>query len=489
MRSRESLARIIAVAVAALAPLTLLCLLIVHVLGGKGSGLLQVATVVVALLSGLVLVSTWWRHEQAPLQTFLGPSRDRAAEGLGAVEAVHALPDVLASSPVVFAVYDATGTCLLMDGAVVQRSGVTGVASSLEQLRAEMPTIADALETALAGGHAYARHEGSSSLWEARFAPLWRDGRVVGAVGCAADITNQQRVDQQRERTTRQQGALARVLGTAAYARLDVEAVAQSIADLAVEEIGECCDVRLVEDDGVRMRVVAVQHVDLAERGTVTQMLQTVPLRVGVGIGGRAVATGRPVRAPRGDPQLLAHVTPGAAPQTAAIPVGAYLAFPLRSGGRILGTLALHRRRGHGEYSREDVAFAEDLASRAAIAIDATLLYRDVQRESEQRRALAEQVARSLDRQRELLQQLLDTEERERSRLAEDIHDDPLQVLVAALLRIGLVRSKVDGELRDQLSLVESTLEDVGLRLRRVMFDLTPPDLGGGLAAAVRRLS
>lgn len=509
MRSAHSLGRVIAVSAVALAPVTLMALLIIHLHGGEAQRLLEFVTVVVAVLSGVVLASTWWRHDQAPLRVFDGAlttpvlgaasppegfTQGGAKVGTDVValgEASHGLPELLASSPVVFAIYDASGTCVMMDGAALHGpESRTGVGTTLDQLRASQPSVADALELTLTGGvPTNARHEDDSSVYDVRYAPLWRDGRVVGAVGVGSDVTAQRRLEQQRERTNRQQAALARMMATAAYARLDVEAVAQSIADLAVEEIGEGCDVRLVDDDGETMRVIAVQHIDLTERRRITEILQSFPLRVGTGICGTAVATGRPVLAPTGDAELLNRVAPGASAKAAAVSIGAYLAFPLRSGGRIVGSFALHRRQGYGTYSQDDISFAEVLAARAAMALDVSLLYRDVQRESEQRRALAEQVARSLGQQRELLQQLLDTEERERSRLAEDIHDDPLQVLVAALLRIGLIRTRATGEIQTQLAMVESTLEDVGLRLRRVMFDLTPPDLSAGLASAVRRLA
>jgi signal transduction histidine kinase/DNA-binding response OmpR family regulator len=69
---------------------------------------------------------------------------------------------------------------------------------------------------------------------------------------------------------------------------------------------------------------------------------------------------------PRGGPG------PGFEPRSAIV-------VPLQARGRSLGTIALGRRESARPYAPSDLALAEDLARRAAIAIDNARLYRDIQ--------------------------------------------------------------------------------------------------------------
>ena len=86
-------------------------------------------------------------------------------------------------------------------------------------------------------------------------------------------------------------------------------------------------------------------------------------------------------------------------------------------------------------------------------------------------------------------QALQDAEEAERRRIAEAVHDDTLQVMIAVALRLEtLQRSSEDEDLRDKVGrLVEDTRLAAG-RLRSLAFDLYPEDLGQGLEVVVRRL-
>ncbi|HEX2196919.1 MAG TPA: sensor histidine kinase [Actinomycetota bacterium] len=83
---------------------------------------------------------------------------------------------------------------------------------------------------------------------------------------------------------------------------------------------------------------------------------------------------------------------------------------------------------------------------------------------------------------------LIQTQERERRRIADDIHDDSLQVLSAVLLGLHQLRSHVEAP--RALAIVERLEEDVELaarRLRWLMFDLQPRALEKeGLVPALR---
>ncbi|GAA3267879.1 PAS domain-containing protein [Dactylosporangium vinaceum] len=92
--------------------------------------------------------------------------------------------------------------------------------------------------------------------------------------------------------------------------------------------------------------------------------------------------------------------------------------------------------------------------------------------------------------QGELLGDVIVTQERERARIAAGVHDDSLQVITAATLRLQHLRRRLhdpsDLAILDRL---EDSLVQAAARLRRLIFDFRPPRLADdGLAAAVSDL-
>jgi PAS domain S-box-containing protein len=94
---------------------------------------------------------------------------------------------------------------------------------------------------------------------------------------------------------------------------------------------------------------------------------------------------------------------------------------------------------------------------------------------------------------RQALGRIVAAQEEERGRIAEDIHDDSVQVMVAVGLRLEALRREIEGELEEHPSLeslerLEETVRSAIHRLRTLMFELRPPELDReGLAAALRR--
>ena len=87
-----------------------------------------------------------------------------------------------------------------------------------------------------------------------------------------------------------------------------------------------------------------------------------------------------------------------------------------------------------------------------------------------------------------LLAHLVRTQEEERLRIASDIHDDSIQAITAAGLRLQLLRRQLtDDRQLEALAKLEETVQLAITRLRYLMFELRPPALErDGLAAALR---
>ncbi|HLN76701.1 MAG TPA: PAS domain S-box protein [Nocardioidaceae bacterium] len=113
-----------------------------------------------------------------------------------------------------------------------------------------------------------------------------------------------------------------------------------------------------------------------------------------------------------------------------------------------------------------------------------------VQRDITERLA-AETALRELVDQREaLLTRLVDAQDAERTQIAADVHDDPVQALAAVDLRLGLLRRQLREQapqLLDTLEPLQASVTGATDRLRALLFDLEPPDLEHGLAAALLR--
>ncbi|HXF37909.1 MAG TPA: PAS domain S-box protein [Actinomycetota bacterium] len=134
-------------------------------------------------------------------------------------------------------------------------------------------------------------------------------------------------------------------------------------------------------------------------------------------------------------------------------------AAPLRAaGGEVIACLSISR----------DVTERK----RAAAELEATLA--DLRRVNEARLAA--------------LSRLVRAQEEERRRIAEDLHDDPVQRLTAVGIRLAtLTESAEDEAQRERLRALEGAIADVIGGLRSMMFRLRPPELDGdGLVDAVR---
>ncbi len=95
---------------------------------------------------------------------------------------------------------------------------------------------------------------------------------------------------------------------------------------------------------------------------------------------------------------------------------------------------------------------------------------------------------RALERERaELARQLGEIESLTAERIAADIHDGPLQALIAASLRLGLVERAADPPIARNIASITQAISESIEQLRSIMFDVSPPPLDvGGLLQVLR---
>ena len=112
-----------------------------------------------------------------------------------------------------------------------------------------------------------------------------------------------------------------------------------------------------------------------------------------------------------------------------------------------------------------------------------------VLRDVTERHHAHERLVRLDEQRRWLLGRMVRAQEEERRRIAGDIHDDAIQAITAARLRLALFRDRLyESEQRRRLEEAETALSTSLERLRTLVFDLRPAVLDEvGLSAALRQ--
>ncbi|MGZ4125684.1 MAG: PAS domain S-box protein [Actinomycetota bacterium] len=201
--------------------------------------------------------------------------------------------------------------------------------------------------------------------------PLRDDsGRLYGRVSFFRDVT----AERKRERAQRFLAEASRELG----ASLDYEATLQRVTSLAVPELADWCAVDLVEPGGA-IRLIAVAHVDPAKVEWARELRKRFPVDVNAMTGlPSVIRTGRselyPVvpmeqmeAAAGGDPAILEIVH--------ELEIRSVMIVPLVARGQTLGAIQFVWAESGRSYDEDDLRLAEDVASRAALALDNARLY------------------------------------------------------------------------------------------------------------------
>jgi predicted ATPase/signal transduction histidine kinase len=182
-----------------------------------------------------------------------------------------------------------------------------------------------------------------------------------------------ERLTQQIEERKRAEAAVRFLAdaGAALSESLDYQATLNELARLAVPSLADWCVVDVV--DGDRIRRVAWSHVDPAAAAQLG-----APGDEGVGTDlRRQIAQVLSTRSP-----LLYDETAPSGPATeggAALAATSSMILPLVARGRSVGAMCLVSSSPHRRFSATDLSLAQELARRAAVAIDNARLYHEAQ--------------------------------------------------------------------------------------------------------------
>jgi len=155
-----------------------------------------------------------------------------------------------------------------------------------------------------------------------------------------------------------------------AEAVTDLPRLLRVVGQRFCEIVGDASNIRLIEDD--QLVPVATYHADPQVQQYLQELHDATPLKVGEGISGQVLATGEPYFMPQLDLETLRQrIAPRFMPIFETIGVTGMIVVRLRARGINLGYLSLFRT-GHarGPYTSDDLLLVQDLADRAALAID-----------------------------------------------------------------------------------------------------------------------
>ncbi len=220
----------------------------------------------------------------------------------------------------------------------------------------------------------YSRPDGALRVFHLKAGPILdRQGELQAVVAGFFDVTELKR---SKEDLT----FLAMVSETLASS-LDAEATLSRVVRQCVPYLGEGCFLDLVEPGGGFFRL-AVAHLDPAREALARELSRRYPVQPDSPFGpAAAIRTGETWCQPFVDDATLSQGSVDA-PQLEllrALGVTSLLSVPMRSRDQVLGALTFIHGRPERHHDARDQRLAEDLARRAALALDNARLYDEAQ--------------------------------------------------------------------------------------------------------------
>jgi len=198
-------------------------------------------------------------------------------------------------------------------------------------------------------------------------------GRPVLAVSLFRDVTSQLRADEALQFLADAGALLA--------SSLDYETTLQQVTQLVVPRLADWCGVSLQRPDR-RIVQVAVAHVDPAKVTWARELERRFPTSPDSPTGvPRVLRTGQPEFYPEITEEMLTATvqSPEQLDVVRQLGFNSVMIVPLSARGRTLGTLSFVQAESGRHYVPSDLILAQQLADRAALAIDNARLYQEAQ--------------------------------------------------------------------------------------------------------------
>jgi PAS domain S-box-containing protein len=218
------------------------------------------------------------------------------------------------------------------------------------------------------------RKDGSCFPVSLTMSPVYDEhGVVIGASKIARDISERKRAAER--------AAFLTEAGTVLAGSLEYATTLKAVANLAVPAIADWCAVDILTDEH-KLERLAVAHVDPAKidlARTVRSRYEdpnsplspTHVVRTGAPAILKEIPDETVIASAQGDEERIALIR--------SLGVRSYMIVPLTAHGRTFGTLTFATAQAGRVYDDEDFRFAQDVAFRAALAVDNARAYQDAQ--------------------------------------------------------------------------------------------------------------
>ncbi|SEU34058.1 PAS domain S-box protein [Stigmatella erecta] len=291
----------------------------------------------------------------------LRQSAERERQARGETERALALVDSLvAASPVSFALLDTQLRYLKVNPALARLNGVPEEEHLGHSVREVLPMVWGEVEKplrhVLETGEPLINQESSTEstthlgvirhYLSSYFPVKGSDGEVAGVGTTFIEVTDQVKA--------RRQLALLAEAGQRVFASLDEKETLEQVARLMVETLAEGCLVDLLDDEGRLEQAVAIPHKPASAREPYRDWTLSAPLER----RREALEADRPLVFREGRAVCI---------------------LPLRVRGRTLGTMSVVAPPNRA-FHPDEVGLLEELASRAAVAIDHARLHTALQK-------------------------------------------------------------------------------------------------------------
>lgn len=203
--------------------------------------------------------------------------------------------------------------------------------------------------------------------------PLQEEDRVTGVIVSFRDITERRRLEEEMQVQAERAQILADA-GAFFASNIDPVWVTQAVVERVAEVLGDWAAIVMRVPDSTDLRVSAIHHRDMASLGIAWSYMYRQPLVVGEGNIGQVISSGYPslTSSLEGSHREASAATTYHAVQ---MKLASLLVLPLRSRREIIGALVIAAHDPERQMTDQKLPLAEDLAERAALAIENARLY------------------------------------------------------------------------------------------------------------------
>ncbi len=197
------------------------------------------------------------------------------------------------------------------------------------------------------------------------------EGKIIGASKVARDITERKRNEERQEFLEQ----ASKILGSS----IDYELTLKNVGKLIVPYLADYCRIVVVNEEK-QIKEIAVNHVESKKLPLVRELYDIYKddKKNTAGVD-KLLETGKPERMDI-TPELYKSINPKVASIIKQLNLRSYMGMPMKVGNRIVGALTFSLTRENRFYTKHDLKLAQELADRAALAIENSRLYTESQK-------------------------------------------------------------------------------------------------------------